>query len=290
MKTVIKRKCLFVLIYFVLIAGQCHSQTTKADSLLDVFANHPEQIMVTAHRAAHQLYPENSLAALNEAIRLGVDIVETDIRQTKDHVLVIMHNDKVDHPTNGKGELTDYTYKQLCELRLLQDGTPTNEKVPTLEQYLMAARGKILVDLDFKLDDDDALERTFEIIEKTNTVNQVLFFLYDYKKMVTVHEINKKIKIMPRAYTPADVEAILNMNIARVIHIDESFYSDSQMRSIRDKHVRIWSNALGKYDDLQSSTNTGFKALLTNTQFVNVIQTNLPAACLKYLKEKGAHK
>jgi glycerophosphoryl diester phosphodiesterase len=176
MKTIINKKGFFALVCFLFIAVQCRSQITRADSLADIFVNHPEQVMVTAHRAAHLHYPENSLAALNEAIRLGVDIVETDVRETKDHVLVIMHNNKVDHPTNGKGELAGYTYKQLCKLRLLQDGKPTNEIIPTLEQYLIAAKGKVLVDLDFKLDDDDALRRTFEVVEKTNTINQVLFF------------------------------------------------------------------------------------------------------------------
>jgi glycerophosphoryl diester phosphodiesterase len=245
--------------------------------------------MVTAHRAAHTHYPENSLGALQEAIRLGVDIAEVDIRQTKDHVLVIMHDGKVDRTTNGKGVLADLTYQQLMELRLIQDGKPTDEKVPTLEQVLKMAKGKILVDLDFKLGDEDALKRTYKTIEETQTTNQVLFFLYQYKYAPLVHAVNPDVKIMPRAYKVDDVNKILDMKIAKVIHIDEKFYSDTLMKKIRDQHVRVWSNALGVYDDLELSSHTGFKALLTKTKYVNVIQTNLPEEWLKYLKQAGLH-
>ncbi|MDN3546729.1 glycerophosphodiester phosphodiesterase family protein [Mucilaginibacter aquaedulcis] len=269
---------------------QLSEAQTKADKLTDIFINHPEQIMVAAHRAVHTHYPENSLGALQEAIRLGIDIVELDIRQTKDHVLVIMHDDKVDRTTNGKGNLVDFTYQQLMELRLVQNGKPTDEKVPTLEQVLKMAKGKILVDIDFKLGDEDALKRTYKTIEETQITNQVLFFLYQYKNTPSVHAINPDVKIMPRAYKQDDVNKILDMKIAKVIHIDEKFYTDSLMKKIADQHIRIWSNSLGTYDDLELASHFGFKALLTRTKYVNVIQTNLPEEWLKYLKQTGHHQ
>ncbi|EHQ25875.1 glycerophosphoryl diester phosphodiesterase [Mucilaginibacter paludis DSM 18603] len=285
----VKYALLLLALPFLLIAGPCRSQNNRTDSLVDVLMNHPDRIMVTAHRGAHEHYPENSLKALKEAIRLGVDIVETDVRQTKDHVLVMMHDAKVDRTTNGKGELANYTYKQLLRLRLTQDGKPTEERVPTLLQFLKAAKDKILVDLDYKLDDHDALKRTYQAIEQTNTQRQILFFLYGYKDMAWVNNLNPQIKIMPRAYSQDDVEQILALKIAKLIHIDESFYSDGLMKTIRDQHVRVWTNALGKYDDMEETSNTGFKALLTNERYANVIQTNLPEAWLKYLKKEGLH-
>jgi len=289
MKT-ISKKSLFLGLCSSLFMIQLAEAQTKADKLADIFVNHPEQIMVTAHRAAHTHYPENSLGALQEAIRLGIDIAEVDIRQTKDHVLVIMHDGKVDRTTNGKGALADMTYQQLMELRLLQDGKPTDEKVPTLDQVLRMAKGKILLDLDFKLGDEDAVKRTYKAIEETQTTNQVLFFLYQYKYAPLVHAINPDVKVMPRAYKEDDVNKILDMKIAKVIHIDEKFYTDSLMKKITDQHVRIWSNSLGTYDDLELASHTGFKALLTKTKYVNVIQTNLPEEWLKFLKQTGHHQ
>lgn len=289
MKGITKKHIFFTIMPLLFGAAQCVAQTSRADTLADILIHHPEKVMVAAHRAAHEHYPENSLGAINEAIRLGVDIAEVDVRQTKDHILVVMHDSKVDRTTNGKGPLSDYTYAQLLKLRLLHKGLPTDETVPTLEQVLQAAQGKILVDLDFKLEDKDALNRTYQTIEKTNTIKQVLFFIYGYKEMPSISQINPDVKLMPRAYSASDVKSILEMKTAAVIHIDESFYSDDLMKTIRNQQLRIWSNSLGKYDDLEEASKSGFKALLANTKYVNIVQTNLPEEWLKYLKEKGLH-
>lgn len=262
----------------------------RTDTLVNIFLNHPEQIMVAAHRCAHANFPENSLSALKEAIRLGTDIAEIDVRQTKDHVLVVMHDAKVDRSTNGKGELAAYTYPELQALRLLYNGKPTVETVPTLEQFLLAAKGKILVDLDFKAGDQEALKQTYHIIEKTQTANQVLFFLYGSQEMAMAHQLNPEIRLMPRAYNAADLKNIMDLNLAAVIHIDESFYSDQLMKTLSDSKLRIWSNSLGKYDDLEEASKSGFSALLKNTPYVNIIQTNLPEEWLQYLKKAGLHQ
>lgn len=84
---------------------QSFCQTTKADSILYDFNNNPEKILVAAHRATHQNYPENSIAAILESIRLGVDIIELDVRATKDGKLVVIHDRTVVRTTNGTGKV-----------------------------------------------------------------------------------------------------------------------------------------------------------------------------------------
>lgn len=285
MSTLIKNYQLAVIILVQFVTFSASAQHNRIDSLNDIFLNNQEQVMVAAHRSAHQHYPENSIAAINEAVRLGLDIAEVDVQQTKDSVLVLLHDEKLNRTTTGKGFLKDYTYAQLQQFRLLQNGQPTNETIPTLQQALKAAKCKILVDLDFKLDDAAALKKMYALIEHYQCEDQVLVFLYDYKKMLVCNQMNPRIKLMPRAYSAADVNNILALNIAHIIHIDETFYSDTLMKTIADRHVRIWSNSLGKYDDLEENNQSGFKALLTNTRYVNVVQTNLPEQWVGYLRQ-----
>src|SRR4051794_12012503 len=73
-------------------------------------------VLVVAHRACHApapsrglttRLPENSLQALERCIALGVDLVEIDVRRTRDGQLVIMHDAKVDRTTDGKGAVAD---------------------------------------------------------------------------------------------------------------------------------------------------------------------------------------
>jgi len=70
-------------------------------------------VLVASHRAAHIIYPENSILSIKEAIRLGVDIVELDVKVTKDGVPVLMHDGTIDRTTTGSGKPSDYTYEEL---------------------------------------------------------------------------------------------------------------------------------------------------------------------------------
>jgi len=93
---------------------------------------------ICAHRGANDTHPENTLAAFQEAIRLGAHMIEFDVRLSKDEELVIMHDKTVDRTTNGSGEVADLT---LSELKTLDAGSWKHpkfkgEKIPTLSETL----------------------------------------------------------------------------------------------------------------------------------------------------------
>ena len=97
-----------------------------------------DNIYVAAHRGWSEKYPENTMLAFREAIKLGVDQVETDIRLTKDQELVLIHDGKVDRTTNGTGKVCDMT---LAELKSLDAGSWkgeefTGSRIPTLVEFL----------------------------------------------------------------------------------------------------------------------------------------------------------
>src|SRR5664279_3413431 len=114
------------------------------------FARH--KFIVIAHRGDHVNVPENTLAAYKNAIKNGVDYVEIDLRTTKDSVLVIMHDASVDRMTNGKGAVSDLTYKEIKQLKITGKGkdSATTYEVPTFEEVLKTCRDKIHIYLDFK--------------------------------------------------------------------------------------------------------------------------------------------
>ena len=100
-------------------------------------------IMVASHRADWQFAPENSLESLKNAIRFGADIIETDVRMTKDGHIVIMHDYAVNRTTNGSGYIGDLTLDEIRALRLRDNlGAMTPYQVPTLEEFISVAKGK----------------------------------------------------------------------------------------------------------------------------------------------------
>ena len=73
---------------------------------------------ICAHRGASATHPENTLLALQEAIRLGAQMLEFDVRQTRDGQLVLMHDETVDRTTDGTGQIAQLAYADLRDLDL----------------------------------------------------------------------------------------------------------------------------------------------------------------------------
>jgi glycerophosphoryl diester phosphodiesterase len=78
-----------------------------------------DAFMVIAHQGGEQLRPSNTMPAFEHAVELGVDMLEMDVHQTKDGVLVLMHDDTVDRTTDGSGTIKEMT---LAEIKALDAG------------------------------------------------------------------------------------------------------------------------------------------------------------------------
>jgi len=266
------------------------AQTGYVDTILNDFYHHPQRVLVAAHRSAHLVNPENSLSAIKDAIEIGADIIELDVRKTKDGVYVLLHDEKIDRTTTAKGEVSNYTFEELSKIPLLQNGQPTNERIPTFESALRAAKDRIMIDIDFKLDSTEDAINVCKLVREAGMEKQVLFFVYDYPYTSTIDSINNSIPVMPRAYNKENVLDILKNYKVPVIHVDPSFYNDTLMSEIRSHNVRVWINALGKFDDLEKTQkNLGYDSLLAMKN-VNVIQTDYPANLLQYLQKRGLHR
>lgn len=111
-----------------------------------------------AHRGASAVAPENTLAAFERALQLGADGVELDVQFSRDFQAVVIHDDTLNRTTDGDGQVSRRT---LAELQSLDAGSWfsaqfVGEKIPTLEQVLAFADGKLLLDIEIKKCRDSA--------------------------------------------------------------------------------------------------------------------------------------
>lgn len=79
----------------------------------------PNKTLVIAHQGGERLYPSNTLYAFDEAYKLGVDMFELDIHESKDGHLVVIHDDSVDRTTDGQGYIKEM---DLAEIQALDAG------------------------------------------------------------------------------------------------------------------------------------------------------------------------
>lgn len=273
--------CCLVAITVLTFHSKGIGQQSRTDSILTVFHTQPQTVLVAAHRGTHQRVPENSLAALGGAIHARAHIVELDVQETLDGELVVIHDKTVDRTTNGQGEVMGMTYGQLQRLVLTHQGMPTEHRIPTFREALLRCKDSILVDIDFKADRYEAAEKVYQTVAELGMEEQVIFFLYDYRQMPRLHALNPRIKMMPRAYSPTDLEAILAMDIAPVIHIDPSYYDAELMEPLLRKGIRIWANTLGETDQQKTE---GYASFFQRMALTNIVQTDHPELLIDYLR------
>lgn len=110
---------------------------------------------VAAHRMGTPFGPENSLSVLRASILLGADIVETDVRLTKDGHVVLVHDAEVDRTLEGSGDLADLTLAEIQAMAMKpKDIDPPGDfscdHAPTIEQALAVAKGKTIIEFETK--------------------------------------------------------------------------------------------------------------------------------------------
>ena len=257
--------------------------------------------MTVAHRGDWRNAPENSLQAIRNCIEMGVDMVEIDLQLTKDSVIVLMHDSKLDRCSTGKGKLNQYTYRELQQFRLRDGlGRPTRHPIPTLEEAMLAAKGKILVNLDKA---ENFLPLVYPVLKKTGTTGQVIAgaYLSLPEMQAAAGPVLDSVAFMPkiRPQTPAISAYLDPYERARDFHVLQvKFEEDTsslvhQLQQWRQQYGSwIWINTItpdrcGRRDDELALTAPDDAYGWLIDRGINIIQTDRPKELIQYLQSKN---
>lgn len=243
-------------------------------------------VLVAAHRAAHNKHPENSLEAIRHTIAIGADFIEIDTRHTSDGKVILMHDGTVDRTTNGKGKVESFSFDQLRKLQLKGSDGDHNFQIPTFKEALQEAKGKIMVDIDIK---SAPVSGLVGIVHELGMGDQVIFFDSDFAVLDSVKLLDSTLMVMPRAHSAEKLEWMLNRYHPPIIHIDPSFFTPEVVQTIKNGGARIWINALGKTDVMAATGLIGWSYGSLVNGGANIIQTDRPAAVLKFLVRRKRH-
>lgn len=230
--------------------------------------------MVAAHRGDHVVAPENSLAALDSAIRHGVDYVEIDLRTSADGKFFIMHDDRIDRTTTGKGRVKDLSSAVLdtCHLR-------NGEAIPRFEAWLERAAGKMNIYLDFK---DADVRKTMELLKKYQFEKHFLVYINseeqyrDWRKYFP--QVPLMLSLPDEARDVAAMEAFLAKYPCEVLDGDWDGYTPEMIRRAVSRGIRVWPDIQGPTEEKnwQKALDLGLDGL----------QTDHPEALIAWLKSK----
>ena len=148
--------------------------------------NYKHALGVAAHRGDSYNHYENTMTAFRAAEAAGADMIETDVRLTKDLVPILLHDEKVNRTTSGAGEAKDMTYAEISRLNAGDEDAP--EKIPLFEEFLSWVKDTDLtVNIEIKEyytegNEERSLlcvERVIELVEKYGMGDRILINSFD---------------------------------------------------------------------------------------------------------------
>lgn len=284
--------------------GQKEGTVDRAEEIRAALENRDQnRVLVVAHRGDWRGFPENSLEAIESAVAMGVDIVELDVQMTADSVLILMHDSKVDRTTTGKGPVSDWTMDSLRTVNLRNGcAIRTKHKVPTLEEALVFAKGRIMINLDKA---DRYFDMVYALTEKTGTTRQIIMkgSASPDKVQARFGKYLDNIIYMPivNLDTPQAEEHIVQFTEQlNPVAFELLFRSDEntlpqRVPALLDGRALIWYNTLwdtmaGGHDDDASlaDLDSGY-GYLVDALGCRIIQTDRPERLLNYLRARKLH-
>lgn len=276
-----------------MIAAQIHNPNSK-------------YVVVACHRGDWRNYPENSIPAIESIIRMGADIMELDLKLTKDSVLVLSHDWTIDRCTTGKGRVSDYTLDELKQFRLRRaHGVATDSlHICTLREALECCKDRICVNVDQGYEYYDMV---LAITEELGVTDQILIkgkhsvasvaekmAAHDHNMMyMPIIDIQKEqgqklfqeymdTKTVPLAYEVCWKKLTPEVSdcFKKVVESGSKLWVNT-----------IWGSLCGYLDD-DKALDCGDPAEVYDQVIAlgaSMIQTDRPEQLLDYLRKKGLH-
>lgn len=204
--------------------------------------------IIVGHRGTLKHAPENTLAAFDTAIKMGADMLEIDVRETKDGELVVIHDGSVDRTTNGSGKVSEMT---LSEIRKLDAGVHfgrkfKGEQVPTLRETLKFIRNRALPDIDFK---EGSVLTLIKVLTEEG---------YAGGTPLTIHGSADRLfaaKKLPNLFQIRPGLGLLNFGLKKklkkfdppVVNINMGLFAKGLVKRIHKKNKKVFMDMMGNF-------------------------------------------
>lgn len=228
-------------------------------------------MIIFAHRGFSGLYPENTMLAFRKAAEVGCDGIELDVQLTKDGVIVIMHDETIDRTTNGKGNLRDYTYEELCAFDCCGKfpGMYDFQRIPTLQEYLEWVKDTgLLTNIELKNSVyyyENLEEKVIDKVRELGMEDRVIFSSFN---LVSVTKCKRMIPEIPMGFlseTRVDnMGAFAKEYQVEYYHPDKSYLTENQVEDCHRKGIGVNVWTVNKKTDMERMAEWKVDGIFTN--------------------------
>ena len=169
--------------------------------------------LVSAHRGgAYDALPENSIGAMHYTLTQIPAMLEIDVAASADGVLYLMHDNTLDRTTTGAGAVDSLSFEQISNLRLVDDnGTATEQRIPTLEKALKWSRERTIVQLDMK--PSAKFEDVIDLVNSLHAEDRVVLIAYSLGAAKKLHRLAPEMMISLSIESLGDFDRVKSSGI-----------------------------------------------------------------------------
>jgi len=207
----------------------------------------PWDVVVVAHRGLSEAQPENTLTAFRSVIAKGIAVIELDLRGTSDGEVVVLHDATVDRTTNGRGEVTRLT---LREVKALDAGSYAGaafrgERVPTYEEVLELVRGTgVHLLLDIKVSPVLDKERVVRLTERYGAVLNVIAGVRSVEDLREMSKLNPNLRTLGFVEDLTSIDPFVRAGADMIRLWPEWIFGDRGLVSrVQALGVPVWTTA-----------------------------------------------
>lgn len=219
--------------------------------------------LVIGHRGAMGHETENTLASIQMAMDLGVDMIEIDVFKIKSGEIVVFHDENVERLSNGAGNIEDY---YITDLKLLT--LEGNHKIPDLQQVLRFIDNKVALNIELK--GDDTADRVnfitdFYINKRGWSPENFVISSFKWDELRRMRELNPTVKIA--VLTEEDpLEAIAVAKELNAVAINPNFRTLTQANTekIQEEGLKVYTWTVNEPVDIQRMKDFGVDGIITN--------------------------
>ncbi len=214
---------------------------------------------IIAHRGARFDEPENTLRAIKRAVECRADAVEIDVRVSKDHQLVVIHDGTLERTTNGAGTVGEKTLKQL---RTLDAGK--GEKIPLLSEVLVLAKD-LGTELVIELKEPDMEEMVVPELVNAEMDKSVIITSFFHASLLKLKELAPILKTgvilssLPIFPVTLAIEARADVIFQRYPRLTREYVEEAS-----ENEIEIYPWLINTVEDFENVRELGVRGVVTD--------------------------
>ena len=221
------------------------------------------KMLKIGHRGAKGHESENTLISFQKALNMQVDGIELDVHLSADGELMVIHDEKIDRTTNGKGFVNKLSLRELKTFQI--DG---KHQIPMLKEVFDLVNQDCFINIELK--SYDAAEKVVSLIEKYVTkkgwkYDRFLVSSFDWNALQQVRFLNEEIPIGVLTETDLDLAlAFAKFIQAKSIHPYFHLLTKENTAKIQEKEIQVYPWTINEIEDIQKIIAFNVNGIITD--------------------------